>query len=435
MKKQWGLSLVLLVGLFLSQWAQANLTIRITQGNDQATPIAVVPFARDGVGVLPEDVAQIISQNLERTGLFAPIPREDLISLPSSARDVVYRDWRLLRVNYLIVGQISRSGNELEIRYEVFDVVRQERLMAERVTGRTEALRDRAHFISDRIYEKLTGQRGIFSTQIAYVTAEALSGRAEYRFRLHVADADGQRSRTILTSHEPILSPDWSPDGRRLAYVSFEQGRPAIFIQEIETGERFQLTNFRGLNGSPAWSPDGQRIAMTLSRDGQPEIYIYELEQRRLTRVTNHFAIDTEPSWSPDGRYLVFTSSRSGGPQIYRVNLSNGDIDRLSFEGNYNARARFSPDGDEIFMVHRDAGGGLFSIAGLNIETGRMRILTTSPLDESPTVAPNGAMVMYALMQGEQGVLGVVSTDGRIRYELPAAQGDVREPAWSPFLD
>ncbi|MFK7161449.1 Tol-Pal system beta propeller repeat protein TolB [Marinospirillum sp. MEB164] len=426
--------LVFCVTLFWGMAAQANLTIRITQGNDQAAPIAVIPFAWQGAR-LPEDVARIISDNLERTGLFNPIPRENLISLPSQRSEVVFRDWQRLQAQYLILGRMASEGERLRITYEVFDVQAGERLLGESVMATQADLRTRAHFISDRIYQSLTGQRGVFSTRIAYVTAEPLAGRAEYRYRLHVADADGQRARTILTSEQPILSPDWSPDGRRLAYVSFEQGRPAIFVQELATGSRFQLTNFRGLNGSPAWSPDGQRIAMTLSRDSSPEIYIYDLEQRRLTRVTHHYAIDTEPAWSPDGKNLIFTSSRSGGPQLYQVDLESGQIARLTFEGNYNARGRYSPDGSEVFMVHRAEGGGLFSIAALHLETGRLRILTTSPLDESPSVAPNGSMVIYALTQGTQGVLGVVSTDGRIQYELPAARGDVREPAWSPYLN
>lgn len=431
-RRVWLLALLLLLVSFN---AQANLTIHITQGSDQTTPIALVPFAWQGSGALPEDVARIVADNLERTGLFSPVPRENLVSLPSKAAEVIYRDWRLLNVDYLLVGSITGENDQLRISYELFDIVSQERIFGETVTARMSQLRSRAHFVSDRVYEQLTGQKGIFSTRMAYVTAEQLSGRADYRYRLHVADADGQRSRTILTSREPILSPDWSPDGKKLAYVSFERGRPAIFIQEVATGSRYQLTNYRGLNGSPAWSPDGKQLAMTLSRDGNPEIYIYHLEERRLTRVTHHYAIDTEPSWSPDGKNIIFTSSRSGGPQIYKINLQSGNIERVSFDGNYNARARYSPDGKEIFMVHRESGGGLFSIAGLNIETGRLRTLTTSPLDESPSVAPNGSMVIYALMQGDQGVLGVVSTDGRIQYQLPAERGDVREPAWSPFLN
>ncbi|NLW04409.1 MAG: Tol-Pal system protein TolB [Pseudomonadaceae bacterium] len=426
---------MLLLALLLSSLAQADLTIRITKGSDQAIPVAVVPFMWSGKGSLNQDVASIIAANFARTGLFRTLPREDLVSLPSKADEVVYRDWRLLKVNYLVIGSIEElAGQQIKIRYELFDIANQERLLAENVTGNANDLRSQAHLISDRIYERLTGQQGIFSTRIAYVTAEQQGNKTEVIYRLHIADADGQRSRRILTSKQPLLSIDWSPDGKKLAYVSFETGRPAIFIHELTTGKRIQLTNYQGLNGAPAWSPDGKKIAMTLSRDGNAEIYIYHLESPRLTRVTQHYAIDTEPSWSPDGKSLVFTSDRSGGPQVYRINLTSGEESRVSFEGNYNARPRYSPDGKEIFMMHRASGGGLFSIAALNMGTGRTRVLSTSPLDHSPSVAPNGAMVIYALMQGEKGVLGVVSTDGRIQYELPAESGDVLEPAWSPYL-
>lgn len=422
--------------LLLSSFVQANLTIRITKGNDQAIPVAVVPFMWTGQGALNEDVASIIASNLERTGLFRTLASEDLVSLPTKADEVVYRDWRLLKVNYLIVGSLEAiDGKKLRIRYELFDINKQERLLAESVTGGINELRTRAHYISDRIYERLTGQKGIFSTRLAYITAIQRGKAQDSTYRLHIADADGQRSRTILTSKKPLLSPDWSPDGKKLAYVSFETGRAAIFVQEIASGKRYQLTNFRGLNGAPSWSPDGKKIAMTLSRDGNAEIYIYHLEERRLTRVTHHYEIDTEPSWSPDAKSLIFTSGRSGGPQVYHIDLASGKEKRISFEGNYNARPRYSPNGRDIFMMHRASGGGLFSIAALNIDTGRMRILSTSPLDHSPSVAPNGAMVIYALMLGEKGVLGVVSTDGRIQYELPAESGDVLEPAWSPYLN
>ncbi|HKM15338.1 MAG TPA: Tol-Pal system beta propeller repeat protein TolB [Marinospirillum sp.] len=426
-------TVMLVFALLLSSLAQANLSIRITKGSDQAIPIAIVPFSWSGLGGLDQDVASIIGANFTRTGLFRTLPREDLVSLPTKGSQVVYRDWRLLKVNYLVIGSIeSLGGQQIRINYELFDVANQERLLAENVTGKVMDLRRQAHLISDRIYERLTGQQGIFSTKIAYVTAKQQYKSVNYR--LHVADADGQRSRSILSSIYPLLSIDWSPDGKKLAYVSFETGRPAIFIHELATGKRIQLTNFQGLNGAPSWSPDGKKIAMTLSRDGNAEIYIYHLDNPRLTRVTQHYAIDTEPSWSPDGKSIIFTSDRSGGPQVYRINLASGEEGRVSFDGNYNARPRYSPDGKEIFMMHRPSGGGLFGIAALNMSTGRTRVLSTSPLDHSPSVSPNGAMVIYALMRGEKGVLGVVSTDGRIQYELPAESGDVLEPAWSPYL-
>lgn len=426
---------LIIAGLTLSFNSQANLTIRITKGNDQALPIAVVPFLWEGKGALKEDIASIISANLERTGLFKNIPRTNFVSLPSTTEEVVYRDWRLLKANYLVIGKIEAAGgSNVNITYELFDIVGQKSLLKLSSPASLNDLRTSAHAFSDTIYERLTGQKGIFSTKIAYVTAIQDVPIAQRKYQLHVADADGQRSKVLLTSKKPLLSPDWSPDGKKLAYVSFETGRAAIFIQEIETGKRYQLTNFRGLNGAPAWSPDGKKIAMTLSRDGNAEIYIYLIQERRLIRVTNHYEIDTEPSWSPDGKSLVFTSGRSGGPQIYQIDLLSGIEKRMTFAGNYNARPRYSPNGQEVFIMHRPAGARLFSIAAFNMNTQKIRILTTSPLDHSPSAAPNGAMVIYALKSKGKGVLGVVSTDGRIQYELPTVKGDVLEPAWSPYL-
>lgn len=428
--------LVLLCLIYIA-WATpafADLRLEITQGNDRAAPIAVVPFDWQGSGMLPEDIAKVVGNDLARTPYFDPMPRENLISLPTRQEDVIYRDWRMVKANYVLIGRVKRQdNNELLIQYELYDVLKQERMLAEQVRGTPQELRSRAHFISDRIYQAVTGERGIFSTRIAYVTAQR-RGPGAYDFQLNVADADGRRAKAILSSRHPILSPSWAPDGRRLAYVSFETGRAAIFVQNVATGKRYQLTDFRGLNGAPSWSPDGQKVAMTLSKDGNPEIYIYDMNQNRLRRVTRHYAIDTEPSWSPDGQRLLFTSSRSGGPQIYEVEVNSGDVRRLTYDGNYNARASYSPKGDEIFMVHREEGFLNFHIAAMNLDSGRLRSLTSMPLDESPSVAPNGSMVIYAMQKGGKGVLGVVSTDGRVQYQLPAIEGDVREPAWSPYL-
>lgn len=427
---------LLLALLVTSQASLADLNIRITRGNDQAFPVAVVPFLWEGQGRLSEDVAQIISDNLVRTGLFNTLDRSSFVSLPSSAEEVVYQDWEDLEAKYLIIGSIQpSSNNQLAIHYQLFDVVQREVLLAETQLARKEDLRTPSHRVSDALYLRLTGQKGIFSTRLAYVTLLPARNLFDDLYRLHIADADGKRSREILRSREPILSPDWSPDGKKLAYVSFETGSPAIYIQEIATGQRYQLTNFRGLNSAPVWSPDGTQLALTLSKDGNPEIYVYNFERKRLTRVTNHYAIDTEASWSPDGKNLIYTSSRSGGPQIYQVNLTTGRERRLTFEGNYNARARYSPNGQHIYMVTRAADARNFSIAALNLETGKKRPLTTFEINESPGVAPNGSLIIYAFMRGNQGMLGVVSYDARVQYELPVARGLVREPAWSPFLD
>ncbi|PMR75649.1 Tol-Pal system beta propeller repeat protein TolB [Billgrantia endophytica] len=416
--------------LIFSTLAQANLTIEITRGSDRATPIAVVPFAADGES-LPEDVAQIVSDNLERSGFFEPLERGAMYDQPTSSEEVGYGQWRALDVRYLVVGRVAREGEGYRIRYELMDVSGSRRMLGETVTASSNELRGGAHYISDQIFEAITGIRGAFSTRIAYVTAQGAGD--DMQFALYVADADGRNSQQVLNSREPILSPAWSPDGRKLAYVSFETERPAIYIQELSSGQRVRATAFEGVNGAPAWSPDGRKLAMSLSKDGQPEIYVMDVAERSFERITNSSSIDTEPAWAPDGRSLLFTSDRSGGPQIYRHDLGSGQVERLTFTGNYNARGRFAPDGQSLFLVHRSNNG--YQIARQDLESSRLVVLSDSHWDESPSVAPNGTMVIFATRQGNSGVLGAVSADGRASYRLPSAQGDVREPAWSPFLN
>ncbi|WP_081193205.1 Tol-Pal system beta propeller repeat protein TolB [Halomonas sp. BC1] len=415
--------------LLISSAASANLTIEITRGSDRALPIGVVPF--EGGEGLPEDVAQIIQDNLERSGFFSPLDRGAMFERPSQASDVQFGTWRSLDVRYLVVGRARQSGSGYELQFDLMDISGQRSILRETVTANSNDLRGAAHYISDEIFEAITDIRGAFSTRIAYVTAQGVGDNMQ--FGLYVADADGRRSQQVLTSDQPIMSPAWSPDGRKLAYVSFESGQAAIYIQDVATGQRVQATSFDGINGAPTWSPDGRRIAMSLSKDGQPEIYILDVANRSVERVTQSNSIDTEPAWSPDGRSLIFTSDRSGGPQIYQYSLGSGETNRITFTGNYNARARFSPDGEEIFFIHRSSRG--YQVAKQDLGGGRLVVLSESTRDESPSVAPNGTMVIFATQQGGAGVLSAVSADGRSSFRLPAAQGEVRDPAWSPFLN
>jgi len=412
--------------------ARAELTIEITQGIDSPTPVAVVPFKWEGGYALPEDVAQIVNNDLARTGLFKMVKRENMLSFPSTQAQMYFRDWRVSATDYVLIGRIRPAdAGKVVVEFELYDILKEQRLLAEQVSAGSANLRDISHYIADMVYEKLTGLRGAFSTRVVYVTSERL-GDQRYRYRLQLADSDGARPRTILESREPIMSPAWSKDGKKLAYVSFETSRPAIYVQDLATGQRQRVQSFRGLNGAPAWSPDGQKLALVLSKDGNPEVYVLDLQRRQLTRVTHHYGIDTEPTWSPDGQSIVFTSDRGGQPQIYRVHLASREITRLTYEGEYNARGRLTQDGRFLAMVHQS--GGTFHIAVQDLEKDRVEILTETGLDESPTIAPNGSIILYATQEGTRGVLGGVSLDGRVKFRLPASEGDVREPAWSPYL-
>ncbi|GAA3908652.1 Tol-Pal system beta propeller repeat protein TolB [Halomonas cibimaris] len=419
---------VLLAVVLFSSAASANLTIEITRGSDRALPIGVVPFA--GAEGMPEDVAQIVQNDLKRSGYFAPLGRDAMLARPHRADDVAFGEWRSLDVRYLLVGRAESADGGYQIAYDLLDISGGRPMLQERITANGNSLRGAAHRISDAVFEAVTDIPGAFSTRIAYVTSKGVGERIDYG--LYVADADGHNGRRVLRSDEPIMSPAWSPDGEKLAYVSFESQRPAIYVQQVASGERIKLTDFEGINGAPAWSPDGRKLAMSLSKDGQPEIYVMNLANRSLQRLTHNASIDTEPDWAPDGRSLLFTSDRSGGPQLYRYRLARDHAERLTFTGKYNARGRFGPDGERIFMVHRSRDG--YQIARQTLESGRLVILSETTHDESPSIAPNGTMVLFATQQGGRGVLSAVSADGRASFRLPAAQGDVREPAWSPFF-
>lgn len=423
------LGLTLVVGT-----VQAADPLVISSGTDRATPIAVVPFGWQGGNVLPEDMAEIIDSDLRNSGVFEPIPRQNMISLPTQAAEVIYRDWQALGAQYVLVGSIVPNAGRLQVQFALFNVTTQQQVMTGSVGGGVDQLRDMAHHIADQSFEKLTGVKGAFSTRMLYVTAERFAVN-NTRYTLQRSDYDGARAVTLLQSREPILSPSFAPDGRRIAYVSFEQKRPRIFVQHIDTGRREQITNFEGLNGAPAWSPDGNRLAFVLSRDGNPEIYVMDMGSRQLRRVTNQPSIDTEPFWGKDGQTLYFTSDRSGKPQIYKTNINGGSAERVTFIGNYNANPKLSADEKTLVMIHRQDGYTVFKVAAQDLQRGNLRILSDTSLDESPTVAPNGTMVIYATRQQGRGVLVLASTNGRVRLPLPTAQGEVREPSWSPYLN
>lgn len=423
------LNIFILLSVFFSIFVYAELNIEVTQGVENPTPIAIVPFG----GVLLKDktsLSDIVSADLLRSGLLQPIPRADMLSLPSQASDIIYRDWRILGANYLLIGNIKLEVGEYKLTYELVDVLAQRLVFKKTLTVLNSKARNAAHQISDDVYEAITGIRGAFNTQIIYVED---FGRGDKRYRLMKADADGAREKVLFQSSQPILSPTWSNDGNQVAYVSFETTRPAIFRQNLITGTREQLTNFQGLNGAPSWSPDDKTLALVLSKDGNPEIYLLEIASKKLRRLTVNSAIDTEPNWNNDGTGIIFTSNRGGSPQIYQMGVASGRVERLTFDGNYNARPRVSPDGKSFVMVHRH--NDIFHIAWQDIASGDIRILTQTWLDESPTIAPNGALLLYATQSNNKGVLAAVSLDAGVKYLLPSKKGNVREPAWSPYLN
>ena len=424
-----GFALLLLA---LSSLALAQgLTIDITDGSRTADPIAVVPFAFEGAGLPPEtDVSEIVRADLARSGKFFTLARRDIVEFPTRESEVQYPTWRLLKQNYLLVGRVADAGDgALRVEFELFDVAKQSRMIGLAISGQRTAMRDVAHQIADLVYEKILGVRGAFWTRIAYVTSVGLGQNTQYA--LMVADSDGFNPQVVVRSREPLMSPAWSPDGRKLAYVSFERGNSSVYIQDLSTGARELISAQKGINGGPAFSPDGSKLAMNLSYAGSPDIYIMDLATRKSSRITSHFAIDVEPVWMSDGRSLIFTSDRSGKPQLYEVPVSGGDASRLTFQGQYNARATICCDGKKIAMAQ--GAGNVYRITVFDRATGSYSEISPGNVDESPSFAPNGSMLIYAATEGPRGVLYAVSADGRVRQRLVLADGDVREPAWGPF--
>jgi TolB protein len=416
---------LLLMGFYMPI-TYAALTIEITEGVESAVPIAVVPFASE---TAPVNIAAIVNADLERSGYFKMMAEQSMPARPSKAAEVNFKEWLAVGQSYMVIGQVIDAGGQYNVQFQLLDTYKSAQLLGYRMVSSSADLRRTAHHISDLIFEKLTGKKGVFSGRIAYITTTDL-GNKQQSHRLQVADADGFNPQTIASSVEPLMSPSWSPDGKKVAYVSFERKSAAIYVQTLATGERVRVAEFPGINGAPAWSPDGTRLALTLSKDGSPDIYVLNLSTRALMKLTKSFAIDTEPSWSPDGSSIVFTSDRGGKPQIYMVPSQGGQEKRLTFSGNYNARASFSPDGRSLVMVHGN--GNDYRIAVMDMATRSLNVLTGGRADESPSFAPNGAMILYASKKGRTGFLSAVSLDGKMQQKLVFNSGEVREPSWAP---
>ncbi|MFW6761348.1 Tol-Pal system beta propeller repeat protein TolB [Acinetobacter pittii] len=417
------LSLALITALspIASTTAFAQLYLEIAKAPDQAPKIAIVPFTNDN-GLYP-----IVETDLNRSGRFTSSSK----NLPANAaiNQIQVSDWQAAGIPYVVTGQIKQTATGFEVHYQLYDVQKQQYILNELLNVPAARIRQAGHMVSDAIYQALTGIPGDFSGRIAYVLRNPATP-AE-RYTLQIADTDGEQPKTVLSSRDPILSPAWTPDAKKIAYVSFETKRPAIYLQDLSTGTREVLTSFRGLNGAPSFSPDGQSMLFTASMNGNPEIYQMDLSTRQVKRMTNDSAIDTEARYTPDGKSFIFTSDRGGSAQIYRYTFADGSVKRLTFKGSFNARGTLSADGKKIALVHRPSGSS-YKVAIQDINTGITNILTPTSLDESPSFSPNGQMVVYATREGNRGLLSIMSTDGRFRMNLPSEQGEVREPAWAP---
>jgi TolB protein len=431
MKKLFNLYLLAL--LFCGIDARAQFTVEVTRGQTQAIPIAVVPFASPEVSAAAFDVAQVVNDDLVRSGRFRTMEVKDMIDQPHTGANIAFDDWRRLNNDYMVVGSLQSIGpDRYNVTYELYNVLTRQRLLGFQIGANKPGLRVASHQIADAVFEKILGIRGAFNTRIAYIAA--LGHVPSKVYQLVVADADGENPRVVTESKEPLMSPAWSPDGAEIAYVSFEQRLSTIYVQNLKSGERRRLSAHAGVNQAPAWSPDGKKLAMTLStREGNLDVYVLDLDSQALTRITDDPGIDTEPQWSKDAQSIYFTSDRAGGPQIYKVGIKPGDKPRrLTFEGSYNARPRISPDESQMCFVTQAEGG--YRIATMDLRGhGDVQVLTKGPADVSPSYAPNGAVVIYASRDHGRGVLALVSADGHVQQRLVASTGELQEPAWAPF--
>jgi TolB protein len=418
--------------LFCSRtWAE--LVVEITKGQDEAIPIAIVPFGSPAASTSPFDVAQLVSDDLARSGRFNPTDRKDMVEQPHAGAAISFDDWRRLNNDYIVVGQVLPLGpDRFNITFELYNVLTRQRMLGYQISANKPGLRLASHQVADMVFQKILGIRGAFATRIAYISV--LGSLPHRQYQLIVSDSDGENPHVVMQSNEPLMSPAWSPDGQKLAYVSFEDRLPSVYVQYLQTGQRQRVSARAGVNQAPAWSPDGKKLALTLStRDGNLDIYLLDLATQELTRITTDPSIDTEPQWSKDGQSLYFTSDRAGGPQIYRIGIHSGDKPvRLTFQGSYNARPRVSPDESQLAFVTQE--DGAYRIATMDLRgRGDVQVLTKGRFDVSPSYAPNGAEIIYATRNQGRGVLALVSSDGRVQERLVSSEGELQEPAWAPF--
>lgn len=403
------------------------LEIEISGGSAQQIPIAIVPFGEVS-NANQANIGNIIGADLRRSGLFRVLETAGVASRPTDIAQIKYAEWSVLQAQAMVVGSIeSLPGNRLKVSFKLADVLKQTQLAGLEYNIAPMQLRATAHKIADVIYQKLTGEAGIFASRIAYIN------KSKGRYVLQVADADGENPQTVVSSNEPIISPAWAPDGSKLAYVSFEKKKPIIFVQSLMTGQRQILANFKGNNSAPAWSPDGSKLAIVLTYGANSQVYTINADGTGLKSLTKSSAIDTEPTWSPDAKWIYFSSDRGGRPQIYKVSSLGGEAQRVTFEGGYNLSPRLSPDGMSLAMIRND--GGRYRVALQDLATGQGQLLSEGGQDESPSFAPNGRVILYATRSGGRGALAAVSADGRVKQRLSESGGDVREPAWGPLLN
>jgi TolB protein len=420
--RRWALFLTVLL---MPCMANAALEIEISGGGAQQVPIAIVQFMQSNN---QQNISNIIGADLRRSGLFRVLETGGVVSRPNDIAQIQYAEWLALQAQAIAVGKVEAlPGNRLKVTFKLADVLKQSQLVGMEYNIAPNQMRATAHKIADVIYEKLTGESGIFASRIAYIN------KAKGRYTLQIADADGENPQTVVSSNEPIISPSWSPDGTEIAYVSFEKKKPIIYIQSLTTGQRLTLANFKGNNSAPAWSPDGSKLAIVLTYAANSQLYTINADGTGLKSLTKSSGIDTEPVWSPDAKWIYFSSDRGGNPQIYKVSSLGGEAKRVTFEGGYNLSPRLSPDGKSLAMIRNDA--GKFRIAVQDLSTGQVQILSEGGQDESPSFAPNGRVILYATRIGGRGALAAVSSDGRVRQRLSESGGDIREPAWGPLIN